>query len=94
MRPAGDYKLQVTSNSAVVDRCQRTRSRRSACKPGGKYDLTLPLTGGHPGDGAVSIKLSNAVGLSLEQSVYIPVRPAALPVTERRLITHRTRQAA
>jgi uncharacterized protein YfaS (alpha-2-macroglobulin family) len=44
------------------------------------------LTGGQPGAGTIAIKLSNASGLSLDQSVDIPVRPAQLPVTERRVI--------
>ncbi len=48
--------------------------------------MTLPLTGEHPGDGVVSVKLSNAAGLSLEQSLNVPVRPATLPMTVRKPI--------
>ena len=53
---------------------------------GGKANLTLPLTGNQPGDGVVSVKLSNAAGLSLEQTLNVPVRPATLPMTVRRPI--------
>ena len=79
---------------------QSGRERRSAAErqqtinltAGGKFDLTLPLTGEHPGDGVVSVKLSNAAGLSLEQTLNVPVRPATLPVTVRRPIRIGTEQ--
>src|SRR5690606_3841050 len=55
-------------------------------EPGGKAALTLPLTGGEAGDGKVTVTLSNGEGLSLEQVLDLPVRPAALPITTRRPI--------
>jgi len=83
--PAGDYTLAVTGNSAVsVD--ANAAQQKINLQAGGKYNITLPLTGGQPGAGTIAIKLSNASGLSLDQSVDIPVRPAQLPVTERRVI--------
>ncbi|MDE1992520.1 MAG: alpha-2-macroglobulin family protein [Rhizobiaceae bacterium] len=83
--PAGDYKLAVIGNAAVgVD--QGAAQQTISLQPGGKYNVTLPLTGKVPGDGTVAINISNASGLSLDQSVDLPVRPAQLPVTERRLI--------
>ncbi|MBP1859898.1 alpha-2-macroglobulin family protein [Rhizobium herbae] len=84
--PAGDLNLKVTSSSAVVIDAAEAEQTFSV-KPGGKFDLTLPLSGVHPGDGAISIELSSADGLSLQQSVSVPVRPAALPVTTRHPIT-------
>ena len=84
--PAGDMNLKVTSSSSVViDAAQAEQTFN--VKPGGKFDLTLPLSGVHPGDGAISIELTSADGLSLQQSVSVPVRPAALPVTTRHPIT-------
>ena len=81
--PAGDYQVQVTTNPAVeVD--QPAAAQTVNLTAGGKSDLTLPLTGIHPGDGVVSVKLSNAAGLSLEQSLNVPVRPATLPMTVRK----------
>lgn len=83
--PAGDYQLQVTSNPVVsVD--QPGASQTVNLTAGGKFDITLPVTGEHPGDGVVSVKLSNAAGLSLEQTLNVPVRPATLPVTLRKPI--------
>jgi len=84
--PAGDYQLQVTSNPVVtVDPVAATQT--VALAAGGKFDLTLPLMGGYNGAGVISVKLSNASGLSLEQVLNVPVRPASLPITIRRPVT-------
>ena len=80
--PAGDFKLQLTGNDAVgIEEASASQTIR--LEAGAKSDLTLPLIGKQPGDGAVSINLSSASGLSLDQTVDMPVRPASLPVTER-----------
>lgn len=82
---AGDYKLEITSNTAVtVDQGDVTKSL--VLKKGGKTSVTLPLHGELPGQGAITIRISNASGVSLEQALNIPVRPAVLPVTTRRNI--------
>jgi uncharacterized protein YfaS (alpha-2-macroglobulin family) len=82
---AGDYALNIGSNTALtVD--QGEVSQTLALAKGGKTSLTVPLTGELPGAGAITIKLTNASGLSLEQALNIPVRPAVLPVTTRRNI--------
>jgi uncharacterized protein YfaS (alpha-2-macroglobulin family) len=81
--PAGDYQLQVTSNPAVSV-ALKDASQTVKLTAGGKAGLILPLTGGEPGAGVISVKLSGPGGLSLEQSLDIPVRPSSLPVTEAR----------
>ncbi|MET3856939.1 alpha-2-macroglobulin family protein [Rhizobium sp. OAE497] len=83
--PAGDFKIAVTGNDAVgVDAA--SASKTIHLDAGGKSDLTLAVVGKQPGQGTVSINLSDASGLSLDQTADVPVRPAALPVTERRVI--------
>ncbi|TNM60952.1 alpha-2-macroglobulin family protein [Aliirhizobium smilacinae] len=82
--PAGSYNLTIETSDAVA-------VGQSAIKPveltaGGKTSVTLPLVGIEPGEGRVSIKLANTSGLSVDQVLTIPVRPAAMPVTERRLV--------
>lgn len=82
--PAGTYDLTIETSDAVA-------VGQSAVKPveltaGGKTSITLPLVGIEPGDGTLSIKLANSAGLSVDQVLHIPVRPAAMPVTERRLV--------
>ncbi|MEP7455925.1 alpha-2-macroglobulin family protein [Phyllobacterium sp. SB3] len=83
--PAGEYQVQVTSNPAVEVE-QPGASQAINLTAGGKFDLTLPLVGVHPGDGVVSVKLSNTTGLSLEQTLNLPIRPATLPMTVRKPI--------
>ncbi|NKM69799.1 alpha-2-macroglobulin family protein [Rhizobium laguerreae] len=83
--PAGDYKLQLTDNDAVGIE-QASASQTIRLEAGAKSELTLSLIGKQPGAGSVSINLSDASGLSLDQRVDVPVRPASLPVTERRVL--------
>lgn len=83
--PAGEYQVQVTGNPAVEVE-QPGASQAINLTAGGKFDLTLPLVGVHPGDGVVSVKLSNTAGMSLEQTLNLPVRPATLPMTVRKPI--------
>lgn len=83
--PAGDYTVSVTHDaSAMVDQTGTGETVR--LEAGGKTALTLPLIGGEAGDGRVTVTLAGAGGLSLEQVLDIPVRPATLPVTTRRVI--------
>ncbi|NDK48108.1 alpha-2-macroglobulin family protein [Rhizobium laguerreae] len=83
--PAGDYKLQLTGNDAVGIE-QASASQTIRLEAGAKSELTLSLIGKQPGAGSVSINLSDASGLSLDQNVDVPVRPASLPITERRVL--------
>ncbi|KQV70277.1 alpha-2-macroglobulin family protein [Rhizobium sp. Root1220] len=81
--PAGDYKLTIAGNDAIsVDNGAQT-IRLDA---GAKSALTLAVTGLQPGGGSVSINLSDEAGLSLDQTIDVPIRPAVLPVTERRVL--------
>ncbi|RWX19630.1 hypothetical protein EHI42_03770 [Rhizobium hidalgonense] len=83
--PAGDYKLQLTGNDAVgIEAASAAQTIR--LEAGAQSELTLSLIGKQPGAGSVSINLSDASGLSLDQTVDVPVRPASLPITERRVL--------
>ncbi|MBP2234501.1 uncharacterized protein YfaS (alpha-2-macroglobulin family) [Sinorhizobium kostiense] len=84
--PAGDYQLQVTTNGAVTVE-QNGPSETIQLDAGGKSTITFPLAGQHPGNGIVTVNLSNAGGLSLEQALAVAVRPAALPVTQRQVVS-------
>ncbi|MBY5780273.1 hypothetical protein HFN59_24670 [Rhizobium leguminosarum] len=83
--PAGDYKLQLTGNDAVgIEEASASQTIR--LEAAAKSELTLSLIGKQPGAGSVSINLSDASGLSLDQTIDVPVRPASLPITERRVL--------
>ncbi|MDX3975827.1 MAG: alpha-2-macroglobulin family protein [Shinella sp.] len=83
--PAGDYTVEITHNASVMVE-QTGAGQTLRLEPGAKSALTLPLIGGEVGDGVVTVKLSNGAGMSLEQALNIPVRPAAMPITTRRPI--------
>ncbi|MBB4955772.1 uncharacterized protein YfaS (alpha-2-macroglobulin family) [Agrobacterium vitis] len=76
----GDYHLSVSGNAAIATDMQKTL----ALATGGKTSLTVPITAVETGDGAVTVALSSGNGLSLSQTLAVPVRPASLPVTTRR----------
>jgi uncharacterized protein YfaS (alpha-2-macroglobulin family) len=83
--PAGDYSLEITHNASVMVE-QTGEARTLRLEAGGKTALTLPLIGGDVGNGLVTVRLSDGSGMSLEQALNIPVRPAAMPITTRRPI--------
>ena len=83
--PAGDYTVEITHNASVMVE-QTGAGQTIQLTPGGKTALTLPLVGGEAGDGLITVKLSNGDGMSLEQTLNVPVRPAAMPITTRRPI--------
>ncbi|UPA26172.1 alpha-2-macroglobulin family protein [Shinella oryzae] len=83
--PAGDYKVAITHNASVMVE-QTGAGQTLTLEPGAKSALTLPLIGGEIGDGLVTVTLTDGNGLSLEQALNVPVRPAAMPITTRRPI--------
>ncbi|MGV8935496.1 MAG: alpha-2-macroglobulin family protein [Allorhizobium sp.] len=84
--PSGDYQLLLTSDASVsID--AESASQTVALTTGKTVALTLPLSGVDPGDGEILVTLSDDSGMSLEQSLYVPVRPASLPVTQRRVLS-------
>jgi hypothetical protein len=83
--PAGDYKVAISSN-AMVKVASEKAIGTIHLDAGGKSAMTIPLTGGIPGAGEITVALSGPAGLSLSQSLDIPVRPSTLPITERRLV--------
>nr|WP_245428728.1 alpha-2-macroglobulin family protein [Phyllobacterium phragmitis] len=84
--PAGDYMLGLdTKGPVAVDRANTPQSVQLAA--GGRTSLIVPLTANAPGDGRLSVRLTHADGVSIEQALNLPVRPSVLPVTTRREAT-------
>ncbi len=84
--PSGDYQLLVTSNGKLSIPPE-SASQTVALTAGKTVALTLPLSGVEPGAGSILVTLSDQAGMSLDQSLSVPVRPASLPVTQRRVLT-------
>ncbi|TCL92963.1 hypothetical protein C8J38_103147 [Rhizobium sp. PP-WC-2G-219] len=80
--PAGDLTITVEADPSLSVETA-SLAQRFAIPAGSKIDVTLPLKGVHPGDGTFTVKIAGADGLSLDQTLSIPVRPASLPVTTR-----------
>ncbi|HTV70388.1 MAG TPA: alpha-2-macroglobulin family protein [Rhizobiaceae bacterium] len=84
--PAGDYALTVettgdlsTGSAALPDKV--------TLAAGARQYLTIPLVAQTSGDAGITIRLAHADGLTVEQNLSIPVRPAALPITTRQTVT-------
>jgi uncharacterized protein YfaS (alpha-2-macroglobulin family) len=83
--PDGDYSLAIettgdlsTGSAALPDKLLLTAGKRQT--------LTVPLVAQTAGDAGVTIRLAHASGLTVEQNLSIPVRPAAMPVTTRLVV--------
>ena len=83
--PDGDYALSVEpAGNLTVGTGEFPDTVNLA---GGKRKtMTIPLTAVAPGDSGVTVRLANASGLTVEQQLYLPIRPAALPVTTRMVV--------
>lgn len=82
--PAGSYTLTTSSHSGHI---AIDGERQLDLAAGARTALTLPLDGFSPGDDAVMISLAGPGGLSISRSEPIEVRPAAMPVTEKRVVS-------
>ncbi|MBA3447047.1 MAG: alpha-2-macroglobulin family protein, partial [Pseudaminobacter sp.] len=83
--PDGDYSLAIettgdlsTGSAALPDTLRLTAGKRQT--------LTVPLIAQTAGDAGITIRLAHASGLTVEQTLSIPVRPAAMPVTTRTIV--------
>lgn len=83
--PEGDYKVSLVANPSVTIVPDVT-GKSIHLAEGGKTDMTVPIKGGVPGDGVVTVTLEGPDGLSLSQDLTMTVRPSTLPITERRLV--------
>ncbi len=82
--PAGTYTLTVGTNGKVHTGSEALEA--VSLEPGKRATLTIPLIADAPGDATVDVKLTHVDGLSVEQMLELPVRPAAMPVTTRTVV--------
>ncbi|WP_442582986.1 MG2 domain-containing protein [Mesorhizobium sp. ASY16-5R] len=83
--PDGDYQFAIettgdlsTGSAALPDHVTLTGGKRQS--------ITVPLIAQTAGDASLTIRLAHASGPAVEQTLYIPVRPAVLPVTNRLVV--------
>nr|WP_041778377.1 alpha-2-macroglobulin family protein [Beijerinckia indica] len=88
--PPGDYHIKAEGNAAIGFETSPF-SRTIHLAAGEKSSLVIPIHAFQPGNGEVSVTVSNGVNdapqLSLAQTLDVPVRPAILPMTARHVIS-------
>jgi uncharacterized protein YfaS (alpha-2-macroglobulin family) len=77
--PAGEYTLAL--DAAGIN--PGTYPDKLDLPSGKRQTMTVPISADKTGDAGITIRLTSADGLTVEQSLSIPVRPAVLPVTTR-----------
>lgn len=82
--PAGDYALTVETGEELAASTPETTVTLAA---GARQAVRLDLTALAIGDSGVTVRLTNAEGLSLQVARAIPVRAETLPIATRREVT-------
>ncbi|MBN9072016.1 MAG: alpha-2-macroglobulin family protein [Rhizobiales bacterium] len=83
--PDGDYAVSIEpAGGLTVGTGEYPEKVRLTA--GKRQTMTVPLTAVSAGDSGLTIRLANASGVSVEQQLFLPIRPAALPVTTRQVV--------
>lgn len=80
--PAGDYTLMLDPSDLDIGTYPTTLK----LEQGKRQTMTVPISATETGDAGLTIRLASADGMSLDQTLTIPVRPATLPVTTRQTV--------
>ncbi|TIW92151.1 MAG: hypothetical protein E5V57_30955, partial [Mesorhizobium sp.] len=83
--PEGDYALSINTTANLSTGSAALPEKLTLAK-GKRQTLTVPLIAETPGNASITIKLAHADGTAVEQTLYVPVRPAQLPVTTRMVV--------
>lgn len=82
--PAGDYALSVDTTGDLTLGDVPSSVKLSE---GGKAALTLPVSASGTGQARVAVHLAGPQGLEIEHERALTVRPAAMPVTRRHVVS-------
>jgi uncharacterized protein YfaS (alpha-2-macroglobulin family) len=80
--PTGDYTLSLDPSGLDAG----SYPEKLTLDQGKRQTLTVPISASETGDAGLTIRLASADGLSLDQSLSIPVRPSTFPVTNRQTV--------
>lgn len=83
--PEGDYALSIDTTGDLSTGDKPLPEKVTLAK-GKRQTLTVPLIAQTAGNASLTIKLAHGDGTSVEQTLYVPVRPAQLPVTTRLVV--------
>jgi len=83
--PAGDYTVTIDTTGGIAAADDGV-PESIALGAGERRGFEVPLMAVEPGDASVTVRLAHADGTAAEQVLYLPVRPAQLPVTNRMVV--------
>lgn len=83
--PAGDYTVTIDSTGGIAIGDDGIPASVTL-GAGERRGFEVPLMAVEPGDASLTVRLAHADGTSAEQVLYLPVRPAQLPVTTRMVV--------
>ncbi len=83
--PDGDYQFAVET-TGDLSTGEDPLPEMVSLTAGKRQSITVPLVARTAGDAGLTIRLANSAGVSVEQHLSIPVRPATLPVTNRMVV--------
>jgi uncharacterized protein YfaS (alpha-2-macroglobulin family) len=82
--PAGEYALSVLTDGGVSTGAgEQTITLAS----GERRSVSVPITAESTGRSAITVQLAHADGTEIEHVLSLPVRPSAMPVTTRRIVS-------
>ncbi|MCY0094942.1 alpha-2-macroglobulin family protein [Hoeflea ulvae] len=84
--PAGNYGLELFTTSGRVSSGDGMR-QTFTLESGARSSLIMPLDGLASGSDTITIALNGPDGLSLDREEIVLVRPAAMPLTTKRVIS-------
>ncbi|MEO4000253.1 alpha-2-macroglobulin family protein [Mesorhizobium sp. CAU 1732] len=84
--PAGDYAVSIASQGkAGLD--FGTAPQSVTLDTGARATLQLPVSATTTGDATVTVTLAHADGVSVERTLFLPVRPPAMPQTSQQIVS-------
>ena len=84
--PAGSYALALEGAGGLEAKAAGLPDSL-VLEPGKRQTLTIPLSAAKTGDAGLTITLAGADGVTVEQVLAMPIRPAAMPVTTRSVVS-------
>ena len=85
--PAGDYDLLIETDGKIQAGGGAPVPEKVALASGKRETVFVPIAADATGDASVTVTLSHASGLVVEQVLSLPVRPGAMPVTTRNVVS-------
>ncbi|MFO1090244.1 MAG: alpha-2-macroglobulin family protein [Hyphomicrobiales bacterium] len=84
--PDGDYQLTLDAPEQVKIQAKDVPASVTLAK-GKRTAVAVPIVAAETGEGILTVRLASATGPAVERTQGVVVRPAQLPVTDRKTVT-------